>query len=197
MGRKHARHYRVRTLSGMLRCWCGQTMSPNGSGWTCRRGATGAHEKPYNVEDHIVMPWVRAEADKLAVPYDRAEDAGDEGELEKLEARRQKLIDLYLDDTITKADMDTKMHDLDARIAALEARAGIHDIPRHIDWDGWSPEVINDVLRNLFVVELGDDMRPVRAVWTVPEWRAGARPKPRPSRRRGPLEAIRERVKRT
>lgn len=195
MGRKHARHYRTRILSGVLRCRCGTIMSPNGDGWTCAMGTRGAHEKPYNVQDTIVLPWVRAEADRLSIAVDSIEDAADEGRREAIEAKRQKLIDLYLDDAISRADMDAKMKDLDTRIVALEARAGVHDVPRRIDWEGWSPPVINEVLRSLFTVELGEDMRPVRAVWIVPEWRA-ERAKARRPRRRGRLDAIRLRVKR-
>jgi hypothetical protein len=41
-----------------------------------------------------------------------------------------------------------------------------------IDWS-WSAERINAVLRAMWErVELDDRMRPVRAEWLVPEWRA-------------------------
>lgn len=198
LGRKHARHYRTRVLSGVMRCRCGTVMSPNGAGWTCSAGMKGVHERPYNVNDAIVMPWVREEAERMRVPIGEVEESGVEDERAALEVKRSKLLDVYLDDMITKAEMDAKMRDLDARMEALEVRAGIHDVPRRIDWGGWSDSAINDVLRSLFTVELGDDMRPARAVWYVPEWRDdGRKPRPRPRRRPGPLAKIRARVKRT
>lgn len=43
-----------------------------------------------------------------------------------------------------------------------------------IDWDAWPVQKVNTILRAQFeYVQLGDDMRPGRAEWTVPEWRAG------------------------
>jgi hypothetical protein len=41
-----------------------------------------------------------------------------------------------------------------------------------IDWT-WEPRSVNAVLRAILErVTLGPDMRPVSAVWTMPEWRA-------------------------
>jgi hypothetical protein len=41
-----------------------------------------------------------------------------------------------------------------------------------IDWT-WEPRSVNVVLRAILVrVDLDSDLRPVSALWTMPEWRA-------------------------
>ena len=173
LGRVHPRHFRVRVLSGLLRCNCGTVMSPNGPGWTCAQGQRGAHARPYNVAEARVLPWVREEADRLDVGVDLLESAPVEGDREALEAKRSRLIDLYLDGSIKKALLDEKGASIDAAIAALDRRTYIDDVPQAIDWTRWDAEGINAALRALWErVQLGPDMRPVEAVWRVPEWRS-------------------------
>ena len=73
---------------------------------------------------------------------------------------------------IPEDQLDADMAELDAQLAALGATEALLDVPEAIDWDEWSPETINAVLRALWeYVQLGDDQLPREAVWRVPEWR--------------------------
>ena len=173
LGRSHARHYSVRILSGLLRCQCGDLMSPNGQGWTCGQGARGAHGSPYNVTERKVLPWVQDEADRLVMPGDVLIGELTPGEREAIEARRPKLIDLYLDGTIDKAMLDRKLGELDAALERIDRASLAQAIPQRIDWEHESVADINASLRAMWrSVQLGPDMLPVEADWIVPEWRA-------------------------
>lgn len=179
LGRRNARHYRVRVLSGLLRCYCGTVMSPNGSGWMCARGHAGAHERPYNVTESRILPWIIEEADRLRVPHDIVESDGpqydDSEDRRRLDAARDLIgEDAYL------AALDRLRAAQDAHSDRLALR---QTIPPAIDWEAWqrdpdrepwSTEQVNAALRAMWEggVQLGPDLLPVSAGWTMPEWRS-------------------------
>jgi DNA invertase Pin-like site-specific DNA recombinase len=167
LGRRNARHYRIRALSGLLRCRCGNVMSPNGEGWTCAQGQRGAHERPYNVAESKLLPWVKAEAGRLALPEQVTMDAGpydDGAERAALAALRGKVSD---------AVVDAGLADLDAARAAHGDRVRtVVDVPARIDFEREDVADVNRTLRAMWsYVELGPDLMPVSASWRVPEWR--------------------------
>ena len=62
-----------------------------------------------------------------------------------------------------------KVAEIEAKLAALEDRRELKDIPASIDWDGWSTENINKVLgAYFFYIQLGPDLLPVRSERRLP-----------------------------
>jgi hypothetical protein len=108
-----------------------------------------------------------AEADRLYPPGAVIEDGGmydDSADRGALEAMRGRIADSII---------EAGLADLDARRAEHGERLQIvRDVPQSIEWDVWSPDTINAVLRAMWeYVELDQNLMPVRAEWTVPEWR--------------------------
>jgi hypothetical protein len=123
------------------------------------------------VSEAQLMPWVRAEADRLRMPpiEDVPEDVGDR---EALEAKRARVIEAFVDGLLDKAERDRRLLALADQLERLDATARALTVPRTIDW-AWSPAKLNIALRGLWErVELDADLRPVGAEWAVPEWRA-------------------------
>lgn len=170
--RGRRRNHRPRLFAGLMRCYCGGPMSPGSGGgmpgYYCGRGQRGNHGRPYYVSESRLMPWMRAEAARLVAP-DAVEIAegqyDDSTERATLEALRGKVSDAVVDAGL--ADLDAK------RAEAGERALRVVSVPPAIDWDGWSVEHIHAALSALWThVQLGPDLLPVDAEWTVPEWRS-------------------------
>ena len=165
-------------LAGLLRCHCGAPMGQTVSGegtprYRCPRGvADPAHPRPYIVPERALLPWVQAEAAHLELPGDRVELAARATAAEaELAARRGRVIDALEAGTITRAEAEPRLAKIAAELAGIEVAAEVAEVPA-IDWAA-EPASVNAVLRALWGrVDLGPDLRPVSAVWRVPEWRA-------------------------
>lgn len=181
-------------LTGLCWCWCGGRMQSHGGTWgdqlVCARGKAlppDKHPRPVYVQVGLVLPWVKEEAARLRLPDAvRTQVADDEDERTRLLAKRERVVDMYADGTITsKADRDRRLADIDAEMAHLAVRREVIDVPE-IDWT-WAPGDINAVLRTIFeridmeIVERPAkekgrppirSLSPRSAVWNVPEWRA-------------------------
>jgi len=172
---RRARETVPRLFRGLLRCYCGSTMTPQYSsrslGYVCPQGHHDArHPRPIVVSEAKVLPWIVSEAARLRVPVDAVEtdaveagydDEADRGTLAALRARIGETA--YLAGI---AALDA------ARVARGERQRIVLDIPAAVDWTA-PAEVVNEVLRSLWQsVQLGPDLLPVAAEWTVPEWRA-------------------------
>jgi hypothetical protein len=125
------------------------------------------------VSEQVVLEWARGEAARLRIPYDEVViREQDENQRAVLEGRRGRLIDLHVDDRISRADYDNRVAVIDAEIAALEARERAVDVPKSVDWSK-PPEAIQPVLATMWrrvVVDLA--AKSFEAEWLVPEWRA-------------------------
>jgi hypothetical protein len=130
------------------------------------------HPRPYVVSERAILPWVKAEAARLQPDVDRIEIAeADSGRLEELDAKRTRILDNYEDGLIDRTVRDSKLAALVAEVEAIEVRARVIDFPE-LDWEA-TPQALNDVLTALFDrIEMDATMRPVVAIWRVPEWRA-------------------------
>ncbi len=166
-------------LTGLLRCHCGATMRVMASKWggacVCGRGSSDpAHSRPVQISPAKLMPWIREEAARMRLPEAvEMEIRSDEVAAQKIEARRVRVLEAFYDGVTDKAERDRQLAKLDDQEAALGARQVVLELPPAIDWGTWSPGAINRVLRSLWqYVELGPDLRPVRAEWLVKEWRA-------------------------
>jgi hypothetical protein len=126
---------------------------------------------PSFVTEATLMPWIQIEAERFRVPVDALKlDAKNEAKRDRLRAAIARLSTAYVAGGIEEADY---LRDLAAMKAGLEAIVDVPslvDVPQSIDWTAWSPEHINQVLRTYWsAVELGDDLRPIRADWRLPE----------------------------
>lgn len=171
-GRRPGQHFR---LSGLLRCPCGALLTGRHFrgkyvSYECRRAREDPyHPRPACISELKIMDWIQSEARRLRMPSSVAMEGGDAGHA-LLEDRRRRVIDNYEDGLIDKVERDRKLTAIGDQLSRLSAGEIIATIPR-IDW-AWSPEVLNSSLRALWDhVELDADLRPARAVWTVPEWR--------------------------
>lgn len=156
-------------LAGLLRCPCGnlmtartsETITPYGrygpyTGYQCPRGRYQPdHPRPYMVAEAAILPAVKAAAAKLRPPETVPAEVPDrEAERQELLTRRARIIDNYEDGLYDKAERDRRLGVVVEALEALEqleeAEAAL-PVPPAIDWDEWTPEAINRVLRLLFV----------------------------------------------
>lgn len=168
-------------LYRVLRCACGTILTGsryrNGKnpGYTIYRCETArhapVHARPFSVPEHLVMDWIKVEAARLRTP-ERVQLAEQNAQARgALEARRLRILDLYEAGHIDVADRDRRLASVNAELAKLEGAERLVDVP-DLDW-GWPADRINGVLRALWDdVQLDEQMRPVRAEWLVPQWRA-------------------------
>jgi DNA invertase Pin-like site-specific DNA recombinase len=177
---RRSRTARPRLFRGLLRCHCGGPMSPGYGGttrkrggetvnligtpmYTCGRGQRGGHPAPHTIAESRLLPWVVAEADRFAHPDVLETDGPEHDDSEdraRLDAARDLLGETAYREAIARLEA---AHD-----AQSERQTILRAIPPHIDWEGWSVEAVNRVLLTFFVVQLGDDLKPVRAEWHLP-----------------------------
>lgn len=174
-GAKAATPYRFARL---LRCpfdgrlLTAQTASEGTPRYGCTHAYSVKGHGPRYIAESKLMPWIRAEVARLRTPDRIAILADQDRKRADLEARRGRLVDAWESGTITRDDYMTRVAGIDAKLASLDAERRIVDVPT-IDWDTWTPQDVNRVLRAMWeYVELGPDLVPVRAEWTVPEWRS-------------------------
>lgn len=175
-GKPGRRPLRVPVLAKLLRCHCGGTLTPNvarGQYYCPRAKGNGGHGR-YNVTEASLMAWVHDEAARLSIPFDVALSAEDAAaEVDAVDAKRQRVVESYLEGLISKPDRDARLAELDVQLDRIEARQQSQSIPPSVDW-GWTPDRVNATLRALWDhVQLDEQLRPVSAEWHVPEWRAG------------------------
>lgn len=166
-------------LSGLLRCphdgamLTGRTFRGRYVGYSCRRAPQNpTHPHPRTISEDRVLPWIQAEVAHLEVPVDQAiGDPEAEARRPMLEARRQRVVEAFLDGVLDKPTRDAQLLAIADELAGLSVHARVLEVPE-VDWS-WSADRINPVLRAILDhVELGEDLVPTSAVWRVPEWRA-------------------------
>jgi DNA invertase Pin-like site-specific DNA recombinase len=169
------------TLARLLSCpTCGKRLTgsrlklPQGGTrvrYACRFAESMAHPR-VAVSEHLILPAIRAEVARLETPREVVQDAADL--LAGLEAKRERVVDMYADGTIDKAERERRIAVIRAEVQRIDARRVVRAIPQ-VDWDG-PPRELNAVLRALFDrIELEPDTfqpKPKGFIWTVPEWRS-------------------------
>jgi hypothetical protein len=129
------------------------------------------------------MPWIREEVERLRLidpetgePIDAVQIAADHAaERAALAGRLERANDLYIAGRIPperyEREAEAVRVDLE-RLGDAEATLGVSPI-RPEEWQTWTPADLGAYVRSILrSVTLGPDMRPVAAVWRVPEWRA-------------------------
>jgi DNA invertase Pin-like site-specific DNA recombinase len=167
-------------LYGLLRCHCGHVLTgsryQNGSDpiyciYKCHAAKTVPGHGPGSIPEKRILPWVRAEVARLRVPDTVTMAADNAAQRAALAGRLERAHELYIAGSISRerdaAEAAAVAVELD-RLGDIET---VIAVPK-IDW-AWEPGAVNGVLRTILErVDLGPDMHPVEAVWTVPEWRA-------------------------
>jgi DNA invertase Pin-like site-specific DNA recombinase len=139
----------------------------------CGQGETDpTHPRPNSVGERRILPWAMAEAARLRVPAELAEiRAHDEARRVALAGQRERWLEMYAEGILDKTTRDRRLAEIDAALDALDASTTLVEIPA-IDWS-WEPQALNAVLSALWsYIQLDERMRPVEAIWRVPEWRA-------------------------
>lgn len=175
-------------LGKLLRCHCGGPMTPARDHQVLATGERVAyqqylcwrsrhdpdHSRPAKVSESALLPWIRAEAARFRAPeaveleeqLRRGEDSRDQ-----LLAKRQRIIDNYEDGLIGREERAAKVAAIDGDLERLDQKSLVTMVvPPAIDWDRIADvEAVNAFLRAIWDhVQLGPDLRPVRAEWGVP-----------------------------
>lgn len=174
-------------LGRLLRCPCGGLMTGRKEVRTTKYGTFGpyisyqcflgrsdlSHVRPYMVSERLILPWVRLEVARLRVPDSViVGDTATRAEREDLEAQRALIGDALVMRAYNREQAANKVSAIDAQLDQLDARSRVEALPPEVDWDA-SPQTLNTVLRAIFEhIQLGSDLRPVEAIWRVPEWRS-------------------------
>lgn len=129
------------------------------------------HARPYIVSERTILAWARDEVARfgreLHVDYQDVQ-AGATATLAALEARRQRVVEAYIDGDIDRAEKTRRLAAIDAELPAVEStrRVSRFTLRGKVDWNA-DPATVNGELRNLWqYIELGADMQPVRAVYS-------------------------------
>lgn len=171
-------------LAQLLVCHCGHVLTPEPGrkGYRCTLGnriGREAHGAVW-VSEAAVLPWVRAEVERLRLPVDAVMLAADNAaQRDALAARLERANDLFVlgpkDGGWTRERRDAEADAVAAELDSLgdaEAVVGVSPI-RPEEWDTWTPGDLNAYLRAILRrVDLGPDLRPVSAVWRNPALRS-------------------------
>jgi site-specific DNA recombinase len=167
-------------LYGLLRCHCGHVLTGsryrNGSDYTycsykCYAARTVPDHGPGSVPEKRILPWVRAEVARLRTPEAVTVAADNAAQRNALSGRLERAHELYIAGSISRERHAAEVAAVTTELDRLGDAEVVAAVPA-IDWT-WEPARLNSVLRAILDrVELGPDLEPVRAVWTVPEWRA-------------------------
>lgn len=171
-------------LAKLLLCHCGRLLTPNrhverrrGTGrvtmnYYCARGHSSRREHPrVSVSEQAILPFVQAEAERYDPPKAVKSDDERKGERDEIVKQRSKLALRNSEGRLDDEAYEAADAPLAARLDELDAAGRVIVLPAGVDWS-WPPEHINAVLRSfLSHVVLNEQLRPVDAVWLLPEWR--------------------------
>jgi site-specific DNA recombinase len=167
-------------LYGLLRCHCGHVLTgtryrngpdPIYTTYKCHVARTVPGHGPGSVPEKRILPWVRDEVGRLRVPDAVTMAADNAAQRDALAGRLERANELYIAGAIPRERHAAEAAAVAAKLDRLGDAETVVAVPA-IDWT-WEPGEVNAVLRAILErVELGPDLRPVKAVWTVPEWRA-------------------------
>jgi DNA invertase Pin-like site-specific DNA recombinase len=165
-------------LAGLLRCpTCGTRLTGTRDRrdtrvrYSCRLGSVTPHQR-VSISEHLILPAIRKEADRLRTPEQLEAMQDDAGQRAELEARKVRILDMYESGRVDRAERERRLTAVDEKLVQLDTRRIVQAIPR-IEWD-WPPRELSAVLRALFArVDLDPvTFQPIAFQWSVPEWRA-------------------------
>jgi hypothetical protein len=174
-------------LYGLLRCHCGHVLTgsrfTNGTdteytSYKCHYSRVLADHGRGAVPEKHIMPWIIDEAARLTVPESVIVEQERQAERDRIERRKSDLSFMLEKGGMNRETYLQRLEAIKTDEAALDAKEAVETllaVPEHIDWLNWSAEDINRVLSTRWErVELDENMKPIRAVWRLPEWRDAA-----------------------
>ncbi len=187
-GKGHVRKFRL--LSGLIKCGvCGGGMAVNGTARgrdriVCvRHREAGAcdHGRSYyldRVEDAVFLAFEGAFKDPavfelaidVAIEERRRHIAGlakerarAEGEVARAKGARERVVDAYIEGTLSKEDMHKKLPALDARIKEAERALALTKKPPVVDLHGEAVEDYKAMMSNLRILVMNEAQRSTAA----------------------------------
>lgn len=170
-------------LARLLRCpTCGKTLTGSRLPWpgheerriryACRFAESSPHPRT-TVAEHLILPAIKAEVAHLMTPEEIETHTPNGAQRIALEARRDRINDMYANGYIDRADYTKRMEAVQGDLDKIEAQRIIKNVPS-IDWD-WPPKTLNAVLHAIFeeIVLDPQTFQPIDYKWNVPEWRRG------------------------
>jgi hypothetical protein len=125
-----------------------------------------------SVTEHLILPAIRAEVDRLRLPEAVEATTMDKAERVALEQRRARILDMFESGLIDKHDRERRLAAVTNGLSRLDAQRVMLAIP-NVDWT-WTPRQLNRVLRAIFDgIQLDPiTFKPIAFEWAVPAWRA-------------------------
>src|SRR5262249_27994765 len=109
------------TLSRVLRCpTCGTRLTGSRDPhwgdatvrYACRLGSTVPHSRA-SISEHLILPAIRDEAAHLVTPGSIERSGVDDAERHSLDQKRSRIIDMFADGTIDKAERTRRLEQVD------------------------------------------------------------------------------------
>lgn len=176
-GVKHAAPF---TFYRLLRCHCGTTMTGvravkagrTYTSYLCSRGRTAHPEKAY-ITERVIEAWARVELSRLQPPAEPVMIADVEAEHHEIAQQLELVKIAFLAGLMPESEMRTRKAEIDDQLMRLDLAGQAVRVPQ-FSWDH-EPRDLNIALRALWDhVQLGPDLRPLRAEWNVPpSWLRG------------------------
>ncbi len=150
-------------LARLLRCHCGRMMTgvvvKGHVRYRCVDTPAG-HGRSSIAETHVIDA-VKREAARFRVPGDVLEAVKPTRERASLQQRLDRLSKQHEMGLIDDHELRTRVRSIQEAIDRLEAASRLVDIPQAIDWEAWSPQAVNRVLRAYWLeVPLDADLMP-------------------------------------
>jgi DNA invertase Pin-like site-specific DNA recombinase len=168
-------------FAGLLRCgFCDRILTAKRDRgpvyYVCGNAARDPnHPRPLQVAERAIAPWIKAEIARLIIPDAVTLATDNAAQRDALAGRLDRAAEMYVlgpgKGGWTRERHAAEVAAVQVELDRLGAAEAVVNVPA-IDWT-WAPADVNAILRAILErVELGPDMRPVSAVWRVPEWRA-------------------------
>jgi hypothetical protein len=161
-------------FAGMLRCYCGRTMTPNLNKrqYYCSAGRDAGVDQHgrYIVTEAALKEALRPEASRQYRPVRPLYDESQDQVIADLQARRERVASARLDGLITATKAKAETDAIDARIERLTSRHGaLVDVARDqaLDLDG-DPVEQNALMRRLWLRVTLDRALAPTVEWVVP-----------------------------
>ena len=161
----------------LLRCHCGNTLtavrSPGRDNrYNCRRAEQTAGHGRQSIVEAAIRPWAEAEAALLRPPVTTVALAEDtEEQRNALRDRMTRLGRAFIEGAVPEDEYAAEKAALDQQLERLDSAGRVLTL-QAVDW-GADVVDVNQALRAMWsYVQLDEGMRPVRAEWTLPDWRA-------------------------
>lgn len=182
VGVRGAKHRHPHIFARLLLCPCGHLLtgarrSDGTTNYRCIRGEAEIDHARKSVAEGVVLRWAVVEMARLRPPAEPVAMVDLDAERHAATARLDRLRVAFLAGLIEEAEMRTEKAELDEALMRLDLAGRAVRVPA-FDWNH-EPRDLNLALRALWeYVELGPDLRPVRAQWLVPDsWIAPAGPR--------------------